>query len=95
MVLKGQVAMVTGGGQGIGRAIALRLAREGADIAVVDVNREAAEATGRDVRDLGRRSVINVADVSDYEAVERAVDGVVEEVEPTQLRPQRRRLIRL
>jgi meso-butanediol dehydrogenase/(S,S)-butanediol dehydrogenase/diacetyl reductase len=45
MALEGQVAMVTGGGQGIGKAIALRFAREGADIAVVDVNRGTAEAT--------------------------------------------------
>ncbi len=80
MVLEGQVAMVTGSGQGIGKAIALRFAREGADIAVVDVNRETAEATGREVRDLGRRAVIKVADVSDFEAVEATVNGVVEEL---------------
>jgi 3-oxoacyl-[acyl-carrier protein] reductase len=80
MVLEGQVAMVTGGGQGIGKAIALRFAREGADIAVVDVNRETAEATGRDVRDLGRRAVVKVADVSNFEAVEATVSGVVEEL---------------
>jgi len=73
MVLKGQVAMVTGGGQGIGKAIALRFAREGADIAVVDVNRETAEATGTDIRALGRRAVIKVADVSDPDAVQGAV----------------------
>ena len=46
-MLDGQVALVTGGGRGIGRAIALRLAREGADIAIIDMNREGAEATGR------------------------------------------------
>jgi len=80
MVLEGQVAMVTGSGQGIGKAIALRFAREGADIAVVDVNRETAEATGREVRDLGRRAVIKVTDVSDFEAVEATVNGVVEEL---------------
>jgi len=62
MVLEGQVAVVTGGGRGIGKAIALRFAREGADIAVLDVNGETAEVTGREVRDLGRRAVIKVTD---------------------------------
>jgi len=47
MMLDGQVALVTGGGQGIGRAIVLRFAREEADIAVLDVNRETAEAAGQ------------------------------------------------
>jgi 3-oxoacyl-[acyl-carrier protein] reductase len=80
MVLKDQVAMVTGGGQGIGKAVALRFAREGADIAVVDVNRETAEATGREVRELGRRAAVKVADVSDSEAVEATVKEVVEDL---------------
>jgi NAD(P)-dependent dehydrogenase (short-subunit alcohol dehydrogenase family) len=81
MVLQGQAALVTGGGQGIGKAIALRFAREGADIAVVDINRETAEATGREVRDLGRRAVVKVADVSDLDAVEDAVEEVVESLD--------------
>jgi 3-oxoacyl-[acyl-carrier protein] reductase len=80
MMLDGQVALVTGGGQGIGRAIVLRFAREGADIAVLDVNRETAEAAGKEVRDLGRRAVIKVVDVSDFEAVEAAVTEIVEEL---------------
>jgi len=80
MVLEGQVAVVTGGGQGIGKAIALRFAREGADIAVVDVNGETAETTGREVRDLGRRAVIKVTDVSDAEAVEATVNEIVDEL---------------
>jgi NAD(P)-dependent dehydrogenase (short-subunit alcohol dehydrogenase family) len=75
------VAIVTGAGQGIGKAIALRFAREGADIAVVDVNRETAEITGRELRDLGRRVVVKVADVSDLDAVEDAVEEVVESLD--------------
>ena len=81
MVLQGQAALVTGGGQGIGKAIALRFAREGADIAVVDINRETAEATGREVRELGRRAVVKLADVSDPDAVEAAVQEVVVELD--------------
>ncbi len=79
MVLEGQVALVTGGGQGIGRAIARRFAREGADVALIDVNREAAEVTGRGVSEVGRRAVIEVADVSDC-AVEGSVARIVEEL---------------
>jgi 3-oxoacyl-[acyl-carrier protein] reductase len=80
MVLKDQVAMVTGAGRGIGKAIALRFAREGADIAVLDVDRAAAEATAREIRDLGRRAVMRVTDVSDFEAVGVAVGEVVDEL---------------
>lgn len=80
MVLEGQVAIVTGGGQGIGKAIALRFAREGADIAVVDVNAETAEATGREVRDLGRRVALKLLDVSDSEAIRAAVSELVTEL---------------
>jgi NAD(P)-dependent dehydrogenase (short-subunit alcohol dehydrogenase family) len=81
MVLEGQVAMVTGGGQGIGRAIALRFAREGADLAILDVNRETAEATARDVAALGRLAVVGVADVSDFGAVGAAVADVIQQLE--------------
>jgi NAD(P)-dependent dehydrogenase (short-subunit alcohol dehydrogenase family) len=77
MVLEGQVAMVTGAGQGIGEAIALRFALEGADVAVVDLNPETADATQRKVRDLGRRAAIKVADVSDPEAIQAAVHEIV------------------
>jgi NAD(P)-dependent dehydrogenase (short-subunit alcohol dehydrogenase family) len=73
MLLKDHVAMVTGAGQGIGKAIALALAREGADIAVLDIDRETAEATAREIRDTGRRVAVNVADVSEVEAVRTAV----------------------
>ena len=73
MTLDGQVALITGGGQGIGKAIALRFAREGADVGVLDANAERAGATARDVRALGRRATVLVADVSDAAAVGAAV----------------------
>jgi NAD(P)-dependent dehydrogenase (short-subunit alcohol dehydrogenase family) len=68
MVLEDQVALVTGGGRGIGKAIALRFAREGADVAIIDVDAATAEETAGEVHALGRRALVKVADVSDAEA---------------------------
>lgn len=74
MTIKGKVALVTGAGQGIGRAIALRLARDGADIAVVDVNETKMNAVAEEVRKLGRNATIFKADVTKREDVFGAVD---------------------
>ncbi|GGW70694.1 3-oxoacyl-ACP reductase [Streptomyces lucensis JCM 4490] len=75
--LNGRTALVTGGSRGIGAATALRLAREGADVAVTYVNgKEAAEGVVRAVEALGRRAVALRADSADageaVDAVERA-----------------------
>src|SRR5262245_24745556 len=68
--LAGKVALVTGGGRGIGRGIALELAREGADLAInYRKGLDAAEATARDIRALGRQADVVAADVGDHEAV--------------------------
>ncbi len=62
--LQDRVALVVGGGQGIGRAAALALARVGADVAVVDLEQARAEAVSKEVEGLGRRSVAIGADVT-------------------------------
>jgi 3-oxoacyl-[acyl-carrier protein] reductase len=68
--LTGKVALVTGGGRGIGRGIALAFAREGADVAVnYRRGREAAQATYAEIRALGRQAEVVSADVGDFEAV--------------------------
>lgn len=76
--LKGKSVIITGSGQGIGRAIALSFAREGANVAVADINDETAEKTASDVRALGVKSVAIHTDVSDYgsacQMVAKAVD---------------------
>jgi 3-oxoacyl-[acyl-carrier protein] reductase len=77
--LDGKVALVTGGGRGIGRGIVLEFAREGADVAVnYRRDRTAAEATASEVRALGRRAVVLQGDVADREAVERVVAGALD-----------------
>lgn len=76
-------ALVTGGSRGIGRACALALARQGADVAITYVeNRDAAEATATDIRDLGRRAVVVQADAADADANVEAVDGAIAELGP-------------
>jgi len=75
--LVGQVALVTGGGRGIGQGIAVALAQAGADVAVADISVDLAEDTARLVRDIGRRSLAIAADVTDFEMVRGMVQSVV------------------
>ena len=78
MQLQNQTALVTGAGQGIGRAIALRFATEGADIAIADLNMETAQATADEIRQLGRRAFVHHTDVSDYDQVQALVSATVD-----------------
>ncbi len=68
--LEGRVAVVTGGGSGIGRASALAFAHAGADLALVDRDADAAGEVAREVEALGRRAVARASDVGDPAAVE-------------------------
>jgi len=80
MQLEGQAAIVTGGARGIGREIALLLAREGADIALFDVNAQTLEQTTGELRQLGRRAEGLVVDVTDGEQVEQGVGKVLDKL---------------
>jgi NAD(P)-dependent dehydrogenase (short-subunit alcohol dehydrogenase family) len=73
---EGRVAVVTGGANGMGREIALRLARDGADVAVVDF--ADASATVADIEALGRRAIAIGCDVTEPDAVASAVVEVTE-----------------
>lgn len=72
MRLKGKVILISGAARGIGRACALILARQGADIALFDMNGDVGETAGA-VRDLGRRASLAIVDVSDQEKVRQGV----------------------
>lgn len=79
--LGGKVALVTGARRGIGRSIAIELARCGADVAVNDVTgEEEVERVVGEIRALGRRSIAVLADVADAKQVEAMVDRIVREL---------------
>lgn len=75
----GKVAIVTGGGRGIGKAIALVLAEAGADVAVAARSREQIEQTAEEIRKLQRRALAIPTDVSNEEQVKELVDKVISE----------------
>ena len=77
--MKGKIALVTGSGRGIGKAIAIGLAREGLDIVVTDIDLESAKATSADIIGLGQKSMTIRCDVSDYDEVKQMVDKVIAE----------------
>ena len=79
MKLKDQVAIVTGGGRGIGRAIALRFAAEGAAVTLAATGRDGLEATAKEIRAQAGRALVAVTDVADEAAVQSMVAATVRE----------------
>ncbi len=78
MSLNGKIALVTGAAQGIGRDIAMGLASDGADVAICDVNLEAAQKTAGDIEAKGGKSLALKANVASSADVTAMVDQVVE-----------------
>ena len=76
MDVTGKVAIVTGGGRGIGRGIALTLARNGADVVIADVHIDDAQGVAEEVSDIGRQSMAVRMDVT----VQGSVDSTVQDV---------------
>lgn len=81
MRLKGQNTLITGAGQGIGRQIALKMAREGANIAAADINIESAESAAAEIRDLGVKCIAIKLDVSNQKEIVSAFDTFKKEFE--------------
>jgi 3-oxoacyl-[acyl-carrier protein] reductase len=80
MKLKGRTALVTGGSRGIGRAVAIALADEGADVAINYVSSEtAARDVAEHIKKMGRRAILAQADVSDYPDTFRMAQDVLRE----------------
>lgn len=79
MDLKDKVALITGSAQGIGRAIAILLARKGADIVVSDLNSEKAQEVAREIEQMGRRCLVSKTNVADFKEAEMMLKETVEE----------------
>jgi NAD(P)-dependent dehydrogenase (short-subunit alcohol dehydrogenase family) len=80
MSLTGKNAVVTGGASGIGRGICLRLARDGANVAILDINQIGTTAVAAEVAALGRKAVVCQADVANRAQVHAAIERVHQEL---------------
>jgi 2-keto-3-deoxy-L-fuconate dehydrogenase len=74
--LDGKVAVVTGGGSGIGQAIALRFAANGAAVRIADINLKQAEAIAKQITDAGGRATAHACDVTDQRQVQEVFNGI-------------------
>ncbi len=77
--LTGKISIVTGGAQGIGRSIALTLARKGSDVIIADVNIQKAYETAEEIRKIGRKSLAIKVDVTDKNEVQRKFTEAINE----------------
>ncbi len=75
--LAGKSALVTGGSKGLGRTIALALARAGADVAVASRTRSELQDVADEIRSIGRRSCVAVADMADEASIEQMVANTI------------------
>lgn len=78
MLLEGKTALVTGSGQGIGKAIALKLASEGADIALCDIVEETVKSAASQIEAMGRKAFCCKCDVSDASNVDKTVNKILD-----------------
>lgn len=80
MRLKDKVALITGGARGIGRAIGIIFAKEGADIVVADVNQETAQQTVSEIEALGRKALALEMDVTNFDKVEEGINKILDKM---------------
>ena len=77
--LEGKTAIVTGGAQGIGKAIALRLAKDGANIGILDIQKDKAEQTAEEIDKSGVKAIAIQCDMTNYDKVKEAVAKVYQQ----------------
>lgn len=77
--LLGKISIVTGGAMGIGREIVLKLARDGSDVAIVDIEKEPAQEVVKEIQAMGRKSLFFEADVARWDQVKAMVDAVLKD----------------
>jgi NAD(P)-dependent dehydrogenase (short-subunit alcohol dehydrogenase family) len=77
MRLNDKKAIVTGAGQGIGRAIAIKLAQEGADVAIAEINPDTGTQTTKKIETIGRKTLFLPVDVADRKQVKETVIQVL------------------
>lgn len=80
MQLQGKAALITGGGRGIGRAIAIAYAKAGADVCVTARSQDEIESVATEVAELGRKGFAEVCDISDRTAVESMVESAASQL---------------
>ena len=80
MKLDGKIAVITGGGDGIGRCACLRFAEEGADVIILEIRKEAGEETVRMIEEKGGKAVFIQTDIADPESVRSAFEKIEEDV---------------
>ena len=78
MRLKGKVSIITGAGQGIGKATAIKFAQEGAKVICCDINTSAANQTAADIQAAGGEAMGFLVDVTKKDTIKAMVDAVVE-----------------
>ncbi|MDP2044037.1 MAG: SDR family NAD(P)-dependent oxidoreductase, partial [Candidatus Omnitrophota bacterium] len=74
------MALITGGARGIGQAIAMTFAKEGADIVVADINLEIAQKTASEIESLGRKALALEMDVTTYNLVEDGINKILDKM---------------
>ncbi|MBI2862442.1 MAG: SDR family oxidoreductase [Chloroflexi bacterium] len=77
MRIQGKIALVTGAGQGIGEACAIRLAEDGADLALLDINQAQAEHVAQAVEALGRKALVVTGNVASLSDAQQAIAGII------------------